>query len=451
MIDFKKLALEYKDEALETLAKLISFPSVLDEYNPNSDAPFGDSNKDALNYILDKARHYGFLAKNVFNYAGHIEYGPSDGELIGVLAHLDVVPVTNQKWDTNPFKLTIDNNLMYGRGVLDDKGPLVASLFALKLLKDNHINLSKKVRLIMGCDEESGSRCLEHYFKNEDMPTIGFSPDAEFPVIYGEKAHANYYLYLNDEEKILKTFESGTRFNIVPSLAKMSLSVDLKDKYLAYLKENGYEGEIVGEDYIAYGKSSHAMCPQNGLNAAFILLKFLALNTNSKLAKYVNEYLLFDPYANKLNINVKDDDMGELTLNCGIFKLENNILTIGLDLRIPKDNYKNVINKALETSLKPYRYQYKNISYGDIHYVKKDSLLVTKLMDAYSSVTGDYHSQPFTIGGGTYAKFIKNCVAFGPQRPGSPDVCHIANEYYNVDNFVMDIAIYAKAIYELGK
>lgn len=451
MLDFKKLAAAYQDEALKTLADLISYESVLDEYKPNSEAPFGKGNKEALDYILDKARALGFVAKNVSNYAGHIEFGAEDGELIGILAHLDVVPVNKSEWNSDPFTLTIKDGLMYGRGVEDDKGPLVSSLYALKLLKDNHVKLNKRVRLIMGCDEESGSRCLAHYFSKEEMPKTGFSPDAEYPVIYGEKAHANYYLYLNDDQHIIKSFVSGDRFNIVPAKAQMELNKDLSNEYLAWLQKNNYKGEVVNNTYIAYGVASHAMCPQNGLNAAFILLAFLSEYTDSKVAKYATEYLTFDPFGKKLKIAVSDGDMGELTMNCGTFILEDNKLKIGVDFRMPKDKYELEINKAFTKSMADYGFTYNCLSAGSIHYVKKDSFLVKKLMDAYSSITGDTKNKPFTIGGGTYAKFMSECVAFGPQRPGAPDVCHIANEYRSVAEFVEDIAVYAKAIYELGK
>ena len=127
MIDFKKLAQDYKEEALKTLSDLISYKSVLDEYRPNSDAPFGQGCKEALDYILNKGRKLGFVAKNVSNYAGHIEYGQGT-EILGILAHLDVVPVNPSEWDTDPFKLTIKDGYMYARGTADDTGGLVASL-----------------------------------------------------------------------------------------------------------------------------------------------------------------------------------------------------------------------------------------------------------------------------------------------------------------------------------
>ena len=182
---------DYVEEGLILLAKLISFKTVLHQYDPKAEAPFGEENKQALKFILETASHEGFTTYNDRNYAGHIEFGKGK-ETLGILAHLDVVPVEGQTWDTAPFHLTIRENQLFGRGVMDDKGPLVAAYLAMRMLKDQGFQPNKKIRLIMGCDEESGSRCLSHYFQNQPLPEFGFSPDAEFPLIYGEKAHMQY-------------------------------------------------------------------------------------------------------------------------------------------------------------------------------------------------------------------------------------------------------------------
>lgn len=446
-MDFLKIAQNYREEALELLTKLLSFESVLDEFKPESDAPFGLENKRALEYILSVGSKAGFVTKNVDNYAGHIEYGDGS-EILGILAHLDVVPVNKADWHSDPFKAEIRDGKLYARGSEDDKGPLIAAYIALKMLKDNDIKLNKKVRLIMGCDEESGSRCLKHYFQYEKMPELGFSPDAEFPVIYGEKAMASYDIYL-ENDSIITSIEAGERYNIVPDKAVMTLSKNLEKEFLHYLKENNFQGEIIDQKYVAYGIASHAMVPQNGLNAIFILFKFLNEYAPSKLTNYVMQYLAFDPYGEKLKININDSDMGCLTQNVALVRLEDKI-KFGINYRIPVDNYTSKIAEGYMNSFQDIKGSYVLLGSSTRHYVSKDSMLVQSLMSAYQEITGDTKSEPFTIGGGTYAKFIKNCVAFGPQTPGAPDVCHIANEYIVVEDFIKSIAIYANAIYKLG-
>ena len=450
-MDFKKLAESKREEAIEVLKELVSFKSVLDEYKPNSDAPFGIEAKRALEYMLNMAEKDGFKTKNVDNYAGHIEYGEGK-ETIGILGHLDVVPVAGQVWKTDPFVADIRDGKLYARGSEDDKGPVVASYFALKILKEQGIKLNKRVRMILGCDEESGSRCLTHYFLHEEMPELGFSPDAEFPVIYGEKAMASYNLFLKEEDDVILDFQSGSRLNILPAEAKMKLSVDLVSEFKPWLEENGFDGEYKDGYYYAYGRSCHGAMPENGTNGIFILMEFLNDFNPTKISRYFHDYLTFDPHGNKLGIDVYDPDMKYLTENVGTANLEDGVLRVGINYRIPKDNYTPFIEKMYEKSFngnKNYRYEALDIS--EMHYVPRDSFLVETLLNSYRELSGDYTNEPFTIGGGTYAKFIKNCVAFGPALPGEPDVCHIADEYIDIDTFINSIAIYLKAIYDLGK
>ena len=442
---------KYEDEALFLLSKLISFKTVLEEFKPKSKEPFGKENQECLKFILRYADLDGFKTYNADNYAGHIEFGSGD-ETLGILAHLDVVPVDGQKWQSDPFVLTIKDGKMYGRGVADDKGPLVATYMAMKLLKDRGFTPKKKVRLIMGCDEESGSRCLKHYFEKQPLPAFGFSPDADFPLIYGEKAHCTYdFLGKLDSSEIIKEFECGVRYNVVPAVAKMKLSKDLKKEYQEYLAKNNYQGEIDGEYYVAHGVSSHAMVPQNGLNASFILFSFLNEVNPTKLSKFFVDYLTFDPFGKKLGYDIYDEQMKELTSNVGLVNIKNGKVKIGIDCRVPREDHKDKMLECINKAAESIGFEVDVHSFGGFHYVDPKGFLVKTLMNVYKDVTGDVKSEPITIGGGTYAKFIDNAVAYGPLMPGREDVCHIADEYMFDSDFLMAIEIYAKAIYELTK
>ena len=441
----------YQTEGLDLLSKLISFKSVLEEFDPNSSTPFGLDNKEALDFILDYAKKDGFKVLNSDNYAGHIEFGQGE-ELLGILCHLDVVPVENQDWNHDPFTLTIEDGKMYGRGTTDDKGPLAAAYLAMKLLKDNGFVPKKRIRLIMGCDEESGSRCLRHYFEKEELPSLGFSPDAEYPLIYGEKAHMNYnFIGELKNDEIIVAFNCGNRYNIVPAKASMKLNKDLKKEYLEYLKANNYQGEIVGDEYIAYGKASHAMVPFKGLNASFILFEFLNQVNPTTLSNFFVDCLTFDAYGKKLGYDLYDEEMLELTSNVGVVKIEDGKILIGMDCRVPLETHKDKMIECISTKSSKYGLGYEILSFGGYHYVNPNGNLVKTLMEAYQEVSGDYESKPMVIGGGTYAKFIKNCVAFGPTFVGREDVCHIADEYLSIDDFMDNVLIYAKAIYNLTK
>jgi len=439
---------EYKEDAINLLKKLISYKTVLEKYDQNSDAPFGIENKEALEFLLEQAKRDGFLTKNVDNFAGHIEFGSGE-EILGVLAHLDVVPVNEVEWDSNPFELSIRDDKMYARGSIDDKGPLVSAYIAMKILKDSGFKPNKRIRLIVGCDEESGSRCLNHYFKTERKPELGFSPDAEFPLIYGEKGMLSYDIIGN--ENVITKFVCGERYNIVPSKAMCKLSINLEEEFSFFLKRNNYSGEFKDGYYITYGVAAHAMCPQNGINAAYIMFEFLSEYTDSLLAKFVKEYFLDDVYGKKLGYDYYDEDMKELTSNLAIVVVDNSKFRIGVNCRVPVDKQFDVITKKVTSACEKYNYLFINLGHSPRHFVYPNSQLVKTLMESYQEVTGDYESKPVTIGGGTYAREIGNAVAFGPVFVGREDVCHIANEYMYVEDFFNSMKIYMRAMYKLCK
>lgn len=447
---FIEQAKKYTNEWIELTSKLVSYPSVLEDFKPESNAPFGKANKEVLEWMLGHAKDDGFDTLNSDNYAGHVAFG-NGNEALGILAHLDVVPAVG-KWTGNPFEVINKDGKLIGRGVNDDKGPLAAAYIAMKMLKDAGFKPNKKILLIMGCDEESGSRCLEHYFKSNPMPSLGFSPDACFPCINGEKAgiHFNIKGKLN-QDSIIDTVYAGERYNIVPDYAYMTLKKDLKKEYLEFLKENNLKGEIEGDKYVAYGVSAHAMSPEKGQNAAFTLFSFLNKYAACEISSFVEGYLKDDPFGKKLGIAVYHEELKNLTQNLGIVRIENGQIFLGIDSRVPVDNYEQTIAQKLDSALEGTNLGYEIPVTGKIHYVPSNSVLVSTLMNSYRKFTGDMENQAYSIGGGTYAKFMDNAVAFGPQFIGREDVDHQADEYVLVEDYTTAIAIYAHAIYELTK
>ena len=448
MMDFLKLAENYYEDALTDLCELLKFKSVLDEYIPNSQTPFGLENKKALDYFLNMGKRDGFNVLNVDNYAGHISYGEGI-ESVGVLGHLDVVPAVG-KWSNDPFTPTIIDGKLYARGTLDDKGGLVASYYALKLLKDLNITLSKQVRIIAGCDEETGSRCVERYFTKVEKPTFAFSPDAEFPIIYGEKGILSFDILGTIENPEVLSIEAGQRYNIVCDEAKLTVK-NINNKYIEeFISEEGCKAEVVDNSYVFYGVSAHAMQPHLGVNAIYIMFKFMNKYYPCNASKFISEK--FDTTGKSLGIDIDDKDMHQLTINLGICNYKAGILRLGYNLRVPVDEHIEVIKNGFSNELA----KYDTLELGDFHYsprhfVNPNSELVLNLLSAYQEVTNDYESKPFTIGGGTYARAIGNAVAFGPNFLHRPDICHQPDEHIYLSDFVMWIAIYAKAIYLLAK
>ena len=460
-IDFKQEVLNHKEDLLKDLFELLSVRSILGT-DITEETPFGSGPREALDLILSFGERDGYKTKLVENKAGHIEVGEGD-EIFGILGHVDVVPVVEADWISHPFKPEVRDGKIFARGSLDDKGPTMAAYYAVKLLDKLGVKWNKRIRVIIGSDEETGFRCVEAYFKHEEQPASGFTPDAMFPLVYAEKARATFdhKLKFVDEDgnynyKLVK-FNGGQVLNMVIASAKAELVgevSDIKEKFENFLEQEKLDGEVTVEDTIKLtlkGKAAHGSTPQYGINGATKLAEFLStlgLDNNGKnFVDYIVEKLANDPFGEKLGIDYKDNEMGEATYNYGIldYDLEKKVGIVSTDCRHPKKfdlvvrlNGVKVDNIDIEVT-----------STKEAHYVPKDDELVTTLMDVYRKHTGDTKNDAFVLGGGTYARCLKKGVAFGLLFPGKEDTMHQANEYLEVEDLLLATAIYAEGIYKL--
>lgn len=456
-----------KDNLIQDAQSFLQIESVLDEEGGTAGKPFGEKVDEALQYMLKKGQDEGFKVKNVDGYAGHIEYGEGE-DIVGVLCHVDVVPAGDD-WTTPPFSADIRENKIFARGAIDDKGPTMAAFYALKMLKDAGLPLSKKIRIIIGTDEESDWRCVDHYFKHEAMPQIGFAPDADFPIIHAEKgiidAIVSFTYEQSEENKryILKQFTSGMRLNMVPDEARAIVAAAndhdaeaLKTAFAAYLAENQLTGETNhtadGLTFTLKGVSVHAMEPANGTNAGIHMANFLCKHELDErglaFTSQINALFDQDTRGQKLGIACKDDISGDLTLNVGTIRYsQNEEAKLGLNVRYPVTADGEEVKKGIE------RIKGAAIEKFDDsppHHVSKDHPLVKTLQRVYEEQTGD-PAHLIAIGGGTYARSLEAGVAFGPLFPGRPDCAHQKDEYIEIDDLLRATALYAQAMYELAK
>ena len=460
-IDFKQEVLNHKEDLLKDLFDLLSVRSILGT-DITEETPFGSGPREALDLILSFGKRDGYKTKLVENKAGHIEVGQGE-ELFGILGHVDVVPVVEADWTSHPFKPEIRDGKIFARGSLDDKGPTMAAYYAVKLLDKLGVKWNKRVRVIIGSDEETGFRCVEAYFKHEEQPASGFTPDAMFPLVYAEKARATFdhKLKFVDEDgqynyKLVK-FNGGQVLNMVIASAKAELEgevSDIKEKFENFLAQEKLEGEVEVGNTIKLtlkGKAAHGSTPQYGINGATKLAEFLStlgLDNNGKnFVDYIVEKLANDPFGEKLGINYSDDEMGEATYNYGIleYDLERKIGLVSTDCRHPKKF--DLVDRL--NGIKVDNIDIEVTSTKEAHYVPKDDELVTTLMDVYRKHTGDTKNDAFVLGGGTYARCLKKGVAFGLLFPDKEDTMHQANEYLEVEDLLLATAIYAEGIYKL--
>lgn len=462
-MDWLTLAKQREEELITDLQQLIQINSVLDEENATKDAPFGKGPLEALEWMLKKGNEEGFQTKNIENVAGHIEMGQGE-ELLGLLCHVDVVPVSDG-WSYPPFKGELVNGKLVGRGAIDDKGPTMAAWLAMKMVKNAGIPLNKRVRLIIGTDEESGFRCVDRYFQLEEMPTIGFAPDADFPLINAEKGIADLqFTQKNNSNSIdheqLQSFISGKRTNMVPDFAQaivQSVSDQFGECFTDYLEKNKFEGSIFIQDekytLSIKGKAAHAMEPEKGVNAAVLLAKFLNdhLTTyNSKqFVSFIVEIFDGDIYGKALQLEFADDMSGPTTFNAGIVNFANGHGTIQVSMRYsvtyPFEEKMTVAQQQLSNK----SFALDMISNSEPHYVPEEDDFVQTLLKVYRKFTND-DSNPLSTGGGTYARTMKKGVAFGMLFPGEKDVAHQTDEFVVIENVLKAAAIYAEAIVELA-
>ena len=459
---------DFKNDIVKDICNLVNIPSVSEETG-NPEMPFGEGCKNALEYTLNLGERLGFKTKNIDNYCGYIEFGEGE-KLVGIIGHLDVVP-SGDGWDTPPFEANIRDGKIFGRGTIDDKGPVISSLYAMKAVKDN-VEINSRVRLILGLNEEKSWKCINHYKEKEEYPTIGFSPDADFPCIYAEKGllspilSMDYSSFKNSNIVLTDINCNNNPLNVVPKYCSCNLyiknTVDI-DNVLNLIedycrqKELNIKAEVVNQNEIkieSFGVQAHAAHPGMGINAIsqlLMLLDFVFENNSTKvpLLDLFTKYIGLDYNGKALNINFPDES-GELTLNVGNISLENNKLKLGINLRVPINTEFELVEKAFTATCKGFEgVSCEFIGKKDPLYIPKNSYLVQTLCRIYNECTNS-NAEPIAIGGATYARAFDNCISFGANLPEQKDMCHQTDEFISIDNLVLACNIYSKAIYELA-
>ncbi len=433
----KTVMKDYLERIILTSRECIRFPSVEGESEPGY--PFGRAVGECLEHFLDTAASFGFETHNYDNYIGEVVYG--EGEDFAILAHLDVVPA-GDGWHYPPFDAVMNDDVsaggtvgekIWGRGALDDKTPAVIILYALLALKERGIMPSRRFRLILGCNEETGWRCIDHYRSAREMPREGFTPDADFPAIYAEKGIAHIEVEFDIENSPFTSLFAGSAINMVPGMARATLKKLPNGTLPEGLTLEGYE-------LIAEGKSAHGSTPEKGVNALGILLSCLSAEREDIGEVYK---LLFEDGT---GLEELSDITGRLTLSPDLAEYSDGALRISIDIRYPATyKLKDITDRLDRTGAR-----YRVVRHTAPLYNDPKGELITTLSRVFSDITGD-PAEPIAIGGGTYARALRSGVAFGPELPGMEITIHQPDEFITVEHIELLSDIYYTALERLSK
>ena len=441
-----------KEQLLKDIAALVAVNSV--EGTPEEGAPFGAGPRAALDKTLELAAGMGFATRNCENYIGYAELAGKDPEkYLATICHVDVVPVGNG-WTADPFTMRIQDGWLLGRGVADDKGPMVATLYALKFLKEQGYELRYPIRALAGTNEETHMQDVDYYLKNYPAPAFCFTPDAEFPVCNGEKGHFGGKIVSPVCNGVICDFEGGVANNAVPDRASALLHTDitkLKNAPNITLEPEGNGVRIRG-----WGKSGHAAMPEGTVNAISLIVNCLLKSgvcTPQEVA-YLNvlHTLHADTDGSALGIAADDGLFDPLTIIGGTIEMADGVIRQSFDCRYPTNTDPEKMTAAIRKVCGGAA-TLENVSSRVPFYIDADSPAIQTLINTYNDVTGE-GKKPFTMGGGTYARHFPYAVSFGPEHtdieiPSFAGPMHGANEGTPFEKLVEALKIYILALLRL--
>lgn len=441
-----------KEQILKDIATLVSINSV--EGTPEEGAPYGAGPRAALDKTLELAAGMGLATRNCENHIGYAELAGADAEkYLATICHVDVVPEGNG-WTEDPFKMEIRDGWMIGRGVADDKGPMVATLYALKFLKEEGISLRYPIRALVGDNEETHMHDVDYYLANYPAPVFCFTPDAEFPVCNGEKGHFDGKLVSPVCNGVIKDFVGGVATNAVPDRASALVATDITK--LRNAPNITLEPEGDGVRIRGWGKSGHAAMPEGTVNAIGLVVNYLLDNglCNDAERAYLEAVKkLHDSTAGVgLGIDCADGPFGPLTIIGGKMSMVDGRMVQTMDSRYPTCTDGDTIAKQIRAAIGTGT-ELTDVGSAKPFYIEADTPAIKACIDTYNEVTGE-NATPFTMGGGTYARHFPYAVSFGPEHsdmvlPEFGGPMHGANEAAPIDKLLEALKIYIIALLRL--
>lgn len=446
---------EHFDEVIASMKEIMSIDSTYQQ--PAEGKPFGEGSAKALEWGANFGKKLGMNVKNFDNYAVSMDY--SDGEpVLGILSHLDVVPV-GDGWTYPPFDCTVDGDNIYGRGAIDDKGPSVAVLYAVKCIKELGIPIKKNFRVIFGGNEEQGCTDLEYYEKLEPFPPMVFTPDGTFPVLNCEKGMMHLCFsgsgeFSSSDGFKVKSLKGGTVINAVPDKAVCSCEGISASRLSDIFEKLDTDCDIDiteeqdGLTFTLIGKSAHGSRPDLGINAVTAMIKLLSALGCEK-AKQIESLFPHGEYNGKsAGMGFSDDISGEMTCALTLLSADENKISGGIDIRFAINKTLKEITDIVTADFEKIGMKADDIEGMEPHYVPEDSPFVQALLEVYKEVKGE-EGRCVAEGGITYVHNTEGGVAFGAEFPDENNNMHGADEHISIQTLKYNLNMYANAIIKL--
>ena len=458
---YKKLS-DYIDskenEIVASLIRLVKINSILD--SPKDKMPYGEGVYKALEEVKSLYEENGYPMQ-VKHENGYAIYKTENGKntRIGLFSHADVVPVKNDWIYAKPFEPKLVGTKLFGRGVEDDKSGIVASLYALKALRETGYEPGSDITVFVGGNEESGMEDITNFCENETMPTVSLVPDYDFPYSEGEKGILHIDCMSNAPFVEITCFEGGAAYNVV--LDEVNIKIKYNEKLFEELKAKN--AEVTKKDneicLTVRGITRHVAMPEGSVNAAYKASELLctaeSLCENDKKILSCIKNTLGGYYGEGFNIE-HEDMFGKLDAANGIVKLVDSKLFFTLDIRYGVKADAADIIKNVKSTLEKYNFNGEICFESPGFLLDSNKALSAALLNAYRSVTGK-EGKPFKSSGGTYARHLKNAFSTGtttctdksefnfPQGHGN---IHQSDECIDIKGFIEGIKVLAAMIYE---
>lgn len=411
------------DEMIADIDTLVRIPSVEELDKATAGAPFGPGPRAALTAALEMAEGMGFETHDAEGYIGYADLPGKTDDQIGIIGHTDVVPA-GPGWTFEPYEVARKDGYLIGRGVIDDKGPSVVALHAVKFWKDlQDAGIADQfpytIRFLFGANEETGMADVAYYREHYADPLFLFTPDAEFPVCYGEKGLYDGFVTMPcSAEGVIVELEGGVASNAVPGQAHAVVRSDAATLSAV----DGITISCADEGLAridALGKSAHASTPEAGVSAIGLIVNYLLENNLCDDAERAflefEQRLIAHTDGSGLGIACSDEHFGPLTAVGGTIRTEDGRFVQSIDCRFPTTITADAITGKIREAAEAAGCSYRTGRMEEPFFMDPQSPVIQALLSAYNEATGE-SAEAFTMGGGTYARHFSNAASFGPEK-----------------------------------